>query len=303
MRELAALRATSIGPIASEVLRATHELDVIAVFERSFYLMAPSGIICVALDALGPGPINVLIKPLAGAQPWTGGLPAETKAVTSAGRLTVGRAFTIDIAAAEPWVPPPWPKVNRDALLDSLATARNLAPDLLPTDGLAPLVFARANRARRSPTMEAAAGLIAELTRALPLDLSRKTLGAGALRAATLLVGLGPGLTPSGDDLLGGMMLALTALDLNDLRDALWDAVGSELDDLTVPISAMHLSAAADGLGAEAMHRMIGAIIAGDAPDIARLLPTMSEIGASSGWDALAGAVLTLDAWCHQPTG
>jgi Protein of unknown function (DUF2877) len=104
-------------------------------------------------------------------------------------------------------------------------------------------------------------------------------------------------LTPSGDDLLGGMMLALSALGRNEMRDALWATIGAELDDLTVPISAMHLSAAADGLGAEAMHRMIAAVVAGDAGAIARLLPTMAAIGATSGFDALAGALMVLRAW------
>ena len=96
-------------------------------------------------------------------------------------------------------------------------------------------------------------------------------------------------------------MLALSALGQSDLRDALWQTIGAELDDLTVPISAMHLSAAADGLGTEAMHRMIGAVVAGDVAEIAALLPGMSDIGATSGWDALAGAVLTLDAWSGRP--
>lgn len=296
MRKLAELHATSIGPIAAEILRHAHELDVIAVFERSFYLMAPNGIVCVALEALGPGPLHVLIRPLAGTQPWTGGLPAETKAVTSAGRLTVGRAFTIDLASARPWSPPPWPAVSRDKIACGVAEVRRLAPDLLPSDGLAPLVLAHRIPAKRSPTMQAAVSLVDDLVRGLPSDLARNAWSADALRNATLLVGLGPGLTPSGDDLLGGMMLALAALGLTDIRDALWQSIGSELDDLTVPISAMHLSAAADGLGAEAMHRMIGAVVAGDATAIAALLPTMSEIGATSGWDSLAGVVLTLDA-------
>ena len=301
MRNIAELRSVSIGPIAAEILRHAHELDVIAVFERSFYLMAPDGIICVALDVLGPGPINVLITPMSGAQPWTGGLPAETKAVTSAGRLTVGSAFTIDLATARRWQPPPWPAVSKGALERGPPEVRRLALPLLPHDGLAPLVLSSSVAPIRSLTMEAATGIVTELQRSLPRDLSTGNWSANALRSATLLVGLGPGLTPSGDDVLGGMMLALSALGQSDLRDALWQTIGAELDDLTVPISAMHLSAAADGFGTEAMHRMIGAVVAGNVAEIAALLPGMSDIGATSGWDALAGAVLTLDAWNGRP--
>jgi hypothetical protein len=296
MRKLAELRAVSVGPIAAEVLRNAAQLDVIAVFERSFYLMAPTGIVCVALDALGPGPLNVLITPHAGPQPWTGGLPAETKAVTSAGRLTVGSAFTIDLATAAPWSPPAWPKIASGGAALGVAAVLRLTPAMVPGDGLAALVLAPGHKATQTPTAEAARGLVSDLIRLLPADLQRGAWSDDALRAATLLVGLGPGLTPSGDDLLGGMMLALSALGRDRMRDALWQTVGAELADLTVPISAMHLSAAADGLGAEAMHEMIATVIAGDATRIAALLPTMNAIGATSGWDALAGAVMVLAA-------
>ncbi len=296
MRKLAELRAVSIGPIAAEVLRNAAQLDVIAVFERSFYLMAPNGIVCVALDSLGPGPINVLITQHAGVQPWTGGLPAESKAVTSAGRLTIASAFTIDLVTAQPWAPPAWTAVTGEAIARGVAEVMRLAPTMVPDDGLAALVLAPAHRATRTATGEAASGLVAELTRVLTVDLKRGAWSNDALRAATLLVGLGPGLTPSGDDLLGGMMLALSALGRDEMRDALWHAIGAELDELTVPISAMHLSAAADGLGAQAMHEMIGAVIEGNAARIAALLPTMSTIGATSGWDAIAGVLLVLGA-------
>lgn len=296
MRKLPDLRATSIGPIAAEVLRHASELDLLAVFERSFYLMAPQGIVCIGLRDLGAGPINVLIEPLAGAQPWTGGLPAETKAITSAGRLTVGTAFTIDLATAAPWLPPPWPRVSTDAIARGVASALKLAPDMLPKDGLAPLVLLSGRPSPRTPTAEAASGLIADLRRVMPADLQRGAWSEDAVRSATLLVGLGPGLTPSGDDLLGGMMLALTALGRDHLRDALWDAISGELDDLTVPISAMHLSAAADGLGAEAMHETLGAVVAGNSDEIAHRLPALGAIGATSGWDALAGAMLVFAA-------
>lgn len=300
MRKLAELRSVSIGPVAAEILRNATQLDVIAVFERSFYLMAPNGIVCVALDALGPGPINILITPHAGPQPWTGGLPAETKAVTSAGRLTVGSAFTVDLATAKPWVPPTWPAVFDEAIAHGVADVMRLVPTFIPSDGLAALVFAPDHKAARTATAEAATGLIDVLKRALPRDLARGKWGADTLRAATLLVGLGPGLTPSGDDLLGGMMLALSTLGRDEMRDALWQAIGAELDDLTVPISAMHLSAAADGLGAQAMHEMIGAVVTGDAARILALLPSLNAIGATSGWDALAGVIMTLDAWRRQ---
>jgi hypothetical protein len=176
MRSLPELRAVGIGPIAAEVLRHATTLDVIAVFERSFYLMAPNGIVCIALEALGAGPINVLITPLAGqrggAQPWTGGLPAETKAVTSAGRLTVGSAFTIDLATAKPWQAPAWPSVDGVAVARGVAEVVRLAPGVLPGDGLAALVLAPGHKGAHTLTAEAASSLVLDLTRVLAADLN-----------------------------------------------------------------------------------------------------------------------------------
>ncbi|MFX8976555.1 DUF2877 domain-containing protein, partial [Acinetobacter baumannii] len=39
------------------------------------------------------------------------------------------------------------------------------------------------------------------------------------------LIGLGPGLTPSGDDLVGGALIALAELDLPNIRDVLWSTI------------------------------------------------------------------------------
>jgi Protein of unknown function (DUF2877) len=110
--------------------------------------------------------------------------------------------------------------------------------------------------------------------------------------AATLLLGLGPGLTPSGDDVLGGVMLALTAIDQTGLRDQLWDALRPELEMLTNEISAMHLAVAADGLGGEVCHAALNALLTGVLPD----LEAIHAIGHTSGWDTLAGMVITLRA-------
>ena len=111
-----------------------------------------------------------------------------------------------------------------------------------------------------------------------------------------LLLGLGPGLTPSGDDLLGGLMIALTALDQTGVRDQLWDALRPELEMLTNEISAMHLAVAADGLGSAACHEALNAMLAGTPPD----LDAIDAIGHTSGWDMLAGMAVALAAACDR---
>ena len=104
---------------------------------------------------------------------------------------------------------------------------------------------------------------------------------------AAALIGLGPGLTPSGDDYLGGMMIALHALARDARAGALWRWLQPRLATATSAISAAHLAAAAEGEGHEALHR----VLQGTAPPSA-----LDAVGHCSGWDALAGAAAVLRA-------
>ena len=101
-----------------------------------------------------------------------------------------------------------------------------------------------------------------------------------ALRGeAEALIGLGPGLTPSGDDYLGGMLIALRLLARDGQADSLWRWLQPRLAARTSALSAAHLAAAAAGEGHEALHEALY----GDAT-------RLGMVGHCSGWDALAGA-------------
>ena len=110
------------------------------------------------------------------------------------------------------------------------------------------------------------------------------------------LLGLGPGLTPSGDDFLGGMMIALSMSGRAEAAAALAAPVLATAPLATNRISAAHLGAAARGLGADALHRAIDALASGDRGALAPALRGLDAIGHSSGWDAMAGAVSALKA-------
>jgi hypothetical protein len=110
------------------------------------------------------------------------------------------------------------------------------------------------------------------------------------------LLGLGPGLTPSGDDFLGGAMVALTGLGMTELRDALWRALSPHAATHTNDISRAHLAAAAEGYGSAALHALLDAVMAGDAAAMPARLATLAAVGHTSGWDAMAGAMSALKA-------
>ena len=119
-----------------------------------------------------------------------------------------------------------------------------------------------------------------------------------APRSANALIGLGPGLTPAGDDFIGGALIALRAAGEASIADrvAAWALALAERG--TSNISRAHLRCAALGEGHEVLHQFVGALHAGQ-PAINRALAALSRIGHSSGRDAAAGALLALGVNIH----
>ena len=86
----------------------------------------------------------------------------------------------------------------------------------------------------------------------------------------------------------------------------LYAAIAEAAPTATSPISAAFLRAAAEGLGCEALHAAIAAILEGQADAVADRVEALGRIGHTSGWDALAGAMLVLQAFGstqRQPAG
>ena len=121
----------------------------------------------------------------------------------------------------------------------------------------------------------------------------QKWLDDGEARSPDELIGLGPGLTPAGDDFAGGAMIALRAAGKARLADrvAAWALPLAE--HRTSRISRAHLRCAAMGEGHEALHGLLAALNEGDAA-IARAMQALDRVGHSSGRDAAAGALFAL---------
>ena len=115
--------------------------------------------------------------------------------------------------------------------------------------------------------------------------------------AIASLIGLGPGLTPSGDDFLGGAMLALHAIGKGDICSLLWSKIGSYVAASTNSISLAHLKAASDGMGSDLIHRALSTIASGDVYALEPSIAGIGRIGYSSGWDIISGSIAVLDSW------
>jgi hypothetical protein len=108
------------------------------------------------------------------------------------------------------------------------------------------------------------------------------------------LIGLGPGLTPAGDDLVGGALVALHALRRHACAARLGAWATQVARRNTNRISREHLACAAAGEGGAALHALLNAVLRGQ-PDLAPELAAIDAVGHTSGWDAAAGAALVLE--------
>jgi hypothetical protein len=224
--------------------------EVCAAFRRSFYLRFPDGRhACVGDASVGCGPLNALVDEFQ--------LPA------------MGARVTLSLAGAQRWAPP--------------ALAPNAAPDVaalkqaargkVPAEGLGCLIIDAHNSlsSHAQPAIDA---------------VDRWLVGNTMDSAAEMLIGLGPGLTPSGDDYLGGVLIALHRLERKPQALGLWRWLEPRVA-RTSAISAAHLAAAAAGEGHEALHRCL-AVLCSNA-DWTEALEAIARVGHVSGWDSLAG--------------
>ena len=114
------------------------------------------------------------------------------------------------------------------------------------------------------------------------------------------LIGLGPGLTPSGDDFLVGALALLHALAERRAHAALARVISGVPRGSTSALSECLLKTAAAGHFGENLCRAVSAVVTG-MPDQA--VAAIRKIGHSSGWDMLAGILTALHAVATAPRG
>lgn len=116
---------------------------------------------------------------------------------------------------------------------------------------------------------------------------------AGGLR----LVGLGPGLTPSGDDVLAGLLTTLAVASSDPLRDhtlAVASHIATRAQRYTTDISASFLCFASQGYVTERFKNLLLSVVEGG-PRLESNTRAMIAFGATSGVETVIGMLLGLE--------
>lgn len=296
-------RVLTLGPVAAEMIREPAEASVEAVFNSTFYLKSGGQIICFGHEDMEPGPLNCITAAPARIDWRASGLECAAKARISSNVIRVGNSFRFSLANLRVWRPARIGPPDLDDLMCGLAAYRQAISRRGDIDGLGQFLVPGYQPEPCDHVCLHAEG---------PMFASVQWL-AKAFRAPDVepvdepgwvekLSGLGPGLTPSGDDFIGGMMIALHSLDKGSLSKVLWLIVKRYAGQHCNPISLAHLSAASNGLGCAALHRTLEVVSKGRIDEIDTAIDDVSKIGHSSGWDIMTGIVLTLEVWLRAQT-
>lgn len=217
--------------------------------------------------------------------------------------LNIGEALAVQISGVPVWesqMSTPEHTLPPDAIREAaLRVFRRVAPEA-PSDGLGQLitVLVSDSTSDEHRSLEYSSSLVSASRPvvAAAAQLWRSdTAFSDMLCAARGLIGLGPGLTPSGDDFVGGLLFAVRSMDSGAPELSLWHE--ADVVDLlalarkrTNLISYALLTDYAHGRGPGPLHDLAQCLITGQ--DEAAALDAMRElvqIGHTSGWDILAG--------------
>jgi len=295
------IQVVSLGSMALSCLFRTRKWQVIANFRRSFYCRDNrDNIICIGQAAIGKGPFTLLCSVDNG---WPGNILSNTRQIRVRKKqlLLEGTGLIFDMHGASVW---------RKSLFTISGSDDHLQSDIrwvvgkvagdAPSESLGMVVsnFFPVNvhniRSRPSTLTDSLHKRFIEViseVRRHPLLLPTGQLNTSFAEGLRPLMGLGPGLTPSGDDFLAGIVMGLFKMGKQDEAARLARHFYRAARGKVTIISLAFYRALAEGLVAEPFHQFLEAIGRGDYRELETLLRRVSLFGGTSGWDTIAGIV------------
>jgi hypothetical protein len=285
---------SQLGSIAYVCLLPGQRGKVLAAFSKAIYFQTDSGELFWM--ATTEAPLHRRCAQAASHLPeLTAGLPFTVQDH----HLVVDSAFTFDIPDALPWHTP---RPNQILPLISLASRIQTffsTIDYSHATGFGYFIPHILSLNLSTTPLPDAADPVLHFAQPLVLDMARACLEHDHSRIhsiANSLIGLGTGLTPSGDDFLGGMLFALKIL-----RSAYPD----QFTDYAFPIESYRLRThlisftllddLAEGHALAPLHSIINGLLSGKSLEsIYPFVSQLTRVGHSTGWELFSGLLVGL---------
>ncbi|VAW33729.1 hypothetical protein MNBD_CHLOROFLEXI01-1532 [hydrothermal vent metagenome] len=266
------LRATTITPQVQRWLVKPSAVSILHIFDQAFNLIDSEGeIISLVQPKIGAGPFAIV---LAEERPFSTIISPHNFVHKTANHLQIG-GLHIDLGTAELWQPRPnWPLLREQQSL------------WLP---LLPVLQTAVAQEQHRLTVGSPAHFAEHFQQAtIAMQQAIAQTNEDQLQAAVAtLAGLGPGLTPAGDDFLLGVLLGLWATRPEAEVIGLAEIVLQTAVPRTTQLSAAWLTAAARGEAVLAWHHFVEALLARTAWELP--VNAILDTGATSGVAALLG--------------
>ncbi|MDJ0958342.1 MAG: DUF2877 domain-containing protein [Arenicellales bacterium] len=290
------LRAVNCGQFAHELLQDGRNGRIAAVFEKAFYIRSGDGVACIGTSALLSSPISVSIDTCR----MTDWRPSELRVGVpwhvSDSNIVFGHNVRIYLEGVNVWRPhQPLRKRYNRGLNHTMTAFYRVVKKRASNKGLG-MFIVQPSLPEDQRLFTLVREPIEQLRRWLVTTMCRDSAGSPkTLQSVRPLLGLGPGLTPSGDDFLVGVMIALHAYGHEDMANEMWLNMRPWAVQLGNCISLAHLDAASKGLGFAPIHDFINALQRDDSSKMLAHLDSIDNIGHTSGWDTLAGVLTAVD--------
>ena len=268
--------AISLAPDAKGWLTNTRHPRILHIFDPACNLINERGdVLSIVTPQIGNGPFNLVVEENIH---FPEHLALDSFIFNSTALIKLGE-LTIHTTEAKLWNPcPAWEMLNtkRNQILDQIKQ--------LPI-----------TNCLKNSDLPILQSLISNLISALAkADIS------SAQNVSSKLAGLGPGLTPSGDDFIMGALYAAWIIHPPEVASVLARETANTATPLTTSLSAAWLRAAGRGEAGMVWHEFFDALRSSDSLRIQKTLKSILAVGETSGADALAGFIGVFRSWMGE---
>jgi hypothetical protein len=296
------LETSSIGHIAYSRLKPGEEGVVHGVFDSAINILFAKGLVSLVPETAQRGPLNITLRlPVGSPKMSSLGIQTGDKVTVQGSVLKLSDRYLVLFGSAMKYSPkhkltlPMLTDIEIEANLEVITKTALLFGNLA---GLGELLALLPLDVDEATTRKLNIFASFALNRIVRLEQAFSSEEREALKDAVReLVGLGPGLTPSSDDMLAGLILLCVLYAKNcecpqHASQLLAQVITEETRGRTTIISEEYLRQAASGRGNEPVVRLCNALLTGERESVELETKRVLATGETSGTDTVLGIVL-----------
>lgn len=281
---------TTITPRAEILIERGREFRILNVFENSCNLVdSGASVLSLVASSIGPGPFSAVVEPASmtidGFFDFRDHVHPDSKVQATFKMLAIDDIRIVN-SSGRCWEPlVNWEEIKAGQIGQFLPLLRDQILEHAPVESLAtPILKGIFQGFHHQKAAAAWEQLSNGIKRADHLKLNE-----GAFN----LAGLGPGLTPAGDDFLMGFIYSLWANGELKTRKSAIKRMIQLVSKRTNSLSRAWLEASGRGEAAVPWHNLVRGMIRDEPTVVEETTKDIIDIGSSSGADALTGFVAT----------